>query len=87
MFTPPPPCCSRQTRTRASVRPYAAAEDDADDIYSRESIASLFASILKRTEDGASQDRISFNQMCAWHVGRVMLCNAGVFLQRSVQFQ
>eukprot|EP01064_Diplonema_japonicum_P009490 TRINITY_DN1698_c0_g1_i1.p1 TRINITY_DN1698_c0_g1~~TRINITY_DN1698_c0_g1_i1.p1 ORF type:complete len:1151 (+),score=228.39 TRINITY_DN1698_c0_g1_i1:997-4449(+) len=70
--------------------PYAVCEDAVDDMYSREGIDSVFFSILQRVgfgPDEAATGVITFAQLCAWHVGRVMLNNASMYLQHCVTFE
>eukprot|EP01059_Diplonema_ambulator_P002442 TRINITY_DN12082_c0_g1_i4.p1 TRINITY_DN12082_c0_g1~~TRINITY_DN12082_c0_g1_i4.p1 ORF type:complete len:1543 (+),score=455.96 TRINITY_DN12082_c0_g1_i4:231-4631(+) len=70
--------------------PYSVCEDAVDDMYSKEGIDSVFNSILERvgfTPEEAATGVITFAQLCAWHVGRVMLNSASMYLLRSVVFE
>eukprot|EP01063_Lacrimia_lanifica_P019948 TRINITY_DN27343_c0_g1_i1.p1 TRINITY_DN27343_c0_g1~~TRINITY_DN27343_c0_g1_i1.p1 ORF type:complete len:1624 (+),score=722.97 TRINITY_DN27343_c0_g1_i1:111-4874(+) len=76
----------RELYTIFHFSPYTTA-DGFDDAYSAESIDAVFHSVLNKDTDEPEEERISFAQLIACHVGRVMLNNARSYLQRQVTFK
>eukprot|EP01060_Flectonema_neradi_P038726 TRINITY_DN822_c4_g1_i1.p1 TRINITY_DN822_c4_g1~~TRINITY_DN822_c4_g1_i1.p1 ORF type:complete len:1584 (+),score=421.30 TRINITY_DN822_c4_g1_i1:327-4754(+) len=66
--------------------PYTSSGEDTDESYSEESLSAIFdkASSTEDSPDGVS--RLNFTQLCSWHIGRVMLNNATMYLERVVTF-
>ena len=63
-------------------------EGDDRDPFSRDTIDGVFEEVAyPAAEGGAPQvDKITFQQMCSTHLGRVMLNNAQMFLKKQINF-
>ncbi|KAJ9453828.1 adenylate kinase [Diplonema papillatum] len=66
---------------------YASTDSVLEESYAAENIRAVFNSILYRAgPDAHAEGKITFAQLCSWHVGRVMLNNAQSYAQRAVCF-